>query len=212
MNDYTDGHNGDTTQGPPDDREIPFDELSRRAFPPRDVWSEVRARIEAGERDKREFTEGPEQRSLGPGAGLPQGGSSRFEPRRSAFSHGMLRVAATLLIFAAGGAAGWMARGEGAPGVPTAVDHLSGASMAEHVQTAGSHYVATLALLAEQREALDPEELEAGHEVALATLSGATFELTRLLPEEVEPDDLHQAVEAHRQELAAWFGGDRREQ
>ncbi len=208
MNDYTDGNNGDTTQGPPNDRDIPFDELSRRAFPPRDVWSEVRARIEAGERDTREFTEGPEQRSLGTGAGSPQGGSSRFEPRRSAFGHGMLRVAATLLIFAGGAAAGWMARSgaAGPTGAPTSMDHLSGSSMAEHVQTAGSHYVATLALLAEQRDVLDPVELEAGHEVALATLSGATYELTRLLPEEVEPDDLHQAVEAHRQELELWFG------
>lgn len=205
MNDYRDGNNGNTTQGPPNDRDIPFDELSQRAFPPRDVWSEVRARIEAGERDTREFTEGPEQRSLGTRAGLPQGGSSRFEPRRSAFGNGLLRIAATLLIFAGGAAVGWMARSDAA-GPPTSVNHLSGASMAEHVQTAGSHYVATLALLAEQREELDPDELEAGHEVALATLSGATYELTRLLPEEVEPDDLHQAVEAHRQELEVWFG------
>lgn len=205
MNDYTDDHNGDATQGPPNDRDIPFDELSRRAFPPRDVWSDIRARIEAGERVTREFTEGPEQRSLGPGAGLPQGGSSRFEPRRNAFGHTLLRIAATLLIFAAGGAAGWMARG-GDGGPPTAVDHRSGGSIAEHVQTAGSHYVATLALLAERRDVLDPSELEAGHEVALATLSGATYELARLLPDEVEPEDLHDAVEAHREELEVWFG------
>ena len=206
MNDYTDGHNGDTTQGPPNDRDIPFDELSRRAFPPRDVWSDIRARIEAGERVTREFTEGPEQRSLGPGAGLPQGDSSRFEPRRSAFGTTLLRIAATLLIFAVGGAAGWMARGGGGSGVPTAVDHMGEASLAEHVQTAGSHYVATLALFAEQREALAPSEFEAGHEVALATLSGATYELARMFPEEVEAEDLHEAVEAHRQELEVWFG------
>ena len=161
MNDYTDGNNGDTTQGPPNDRDIPFDELSRRAFPPRDVWSDVRARIEAGERVTREFTEGPEQRSLGTGAELPQGDSSRFEPRRSAFGHTLLRVAATLLIFAAGGAAGWVARSGDAASSATGLDHLQGASMAEHVQTAGSHYVATLALLAEQRDQLDSDELEA---------------------------------------------------
>lgn len=206
MNDDTDHHNGDTTDGPRHDRDIPFEELSRRAFPPRDVWSDIRARIEAGERVTREFTEGPEQRSLGPGAGLPQGDSPRFDPRRSAFGNKLLRIAATLLIFAAGGAAGWMARGGDSGGVPTAVDHLSGASLAEHVQTAGSHYVATLALFAEQRAALHPSEFEAGHEVALATLSGATYELARMLPEEVEAEDLHEAVEAHRQELEIWFG------
>ena len=204
MNDYTDGTNGDTTERPPNDRDIPFEELSRRAFPPRDVWPEVRARIEAGERVTREFTEGPEQRSLGPGAGLPQGGSSRFEPRRSAFGHALLRIAATLLIFAGGAAAGWMAR-SGSAGDPVAGGPFDGSSIAEQVQTAGSHYVATLAQLAEQREALDPAELETGHEVALATLSGATYELTRLLPGEVEPDDLYHAVEAHRQELEVWF-------
>jgi hypothetical protein len=207
MNDHRDGNNGYTTE-PPSGQEIPFGELSRSALPPRDVWPDIQARIGAGERGTREFTEGPEQRSLGTRAELPQGGSPSFEPRRSAFGHTLLRIAATLLIFAGGAAAGWMARGGGAgtAGIPTAVDHLPGASMAEHVQSAGSHYVATLALLAEQREGLDPDELEAGHEVALATLSGAAYELTRLLPGEDEPGELYEAVETQRQALEDGVG------
>ncbi len=165
-------------------RGIPFDALSREARPPRDIWPELRARIEAGSAARRDE---------------PRDRVRRGEPadrvRHGPVGAGMLRIAATLLIFAGGAAVGWMARG--GSDRPVAEQGPVPASLAERVQSTGSEYVASLAMLVEQRNELGAAEVEAGHEVAMATLSGAAYELARLRPEEPEHDLLYDALEAH---------------
>ena len=91
---------------------------------------------------------------------------------------GWVRAAAAVLIFAAGAAGGFLARGAAAAPEPGSIDEAL--LLAAEVQRTGSEYVAALAAFAAVIDTLSADARVQGRDAAIATLFGAAHELAAL--------------------------------
>ncbi len=109
----------------------------------------------------------------------------------------LLRAAAALILFGSGVAAHALWSG---PGVPTspAVTEAPTPGPALALQRAGTEYVAAIARLVADSSRLPEAELRRGREVAIATMSGAAFELRLLTNESEEAAEIHRVTKRAR--------------
>jgi hypothetical protein len=130
--------------------------------------------------------------TLAPGA--LGGGRRRLE--LAAVVRASLRLAAALAIFAGGALAGRMSAVPGSPvaigmidpstGIPTVIEPVD---VPLSIQSSGTNYVSSLALLSDLGGALTAEQRAQAREVAVAVLSGAIAELL-LSDDTSDPADL----------------------